>query len=327
VYGRRYAAMLSYDELCRHPAAFPSLTGMTRAEFDELLPRFSQAEADLRANSRTTRREGKPRERAAGAGRRYDNGPAGRLLMALTWLRVYPTYEVLGFFFALHKRNAQLNVIAALEVLDSLSDFPSGRPGPDRKKARSAAEVMAAFPAVRVIIDAKEQRINKPQGEERQKPYYSGKKKAHTIKTQVVVDTRGRIEAVSDSVPGSTHDLTLLVNSGVLGGGGLGLGEGEGAMMDKGYVGVDKHHPGVPVVLPFKKPREKELSDEQRGHNRSVARHRIVVEHVMAQLNRFTVLRQVFRGKRRERHSKITRVVAKVLNRRLAVTPLKTHAA
>jgi len=316
--------MLSYEELCRHPAAFPSLTGMTRAEFDELLARFRQAEADLRAKSDTTRRGGRARRRAPGAGRRYDNPACDRLLMALLWLRVYPTYEVLGFFFGLHKRNAQLNVLAALEVLGSLSDFPSDRPGPDRKKARSAAEVMAAFPQVRVIIDAKEQRINKPQGEAQQRPYYSGKKKAHTIKTQVVVDTRGRIEAISESVPGSTHDLTLLVNSGVLGGG---LGQSEGAMMDKGYVGVDKHHPGVPVVLPFKKPRGGELSEEQRGHNRCVSRHRIVVEHTIAQLNRFTVLRQVFRGKKRDRHSQVTRVVAKVVNRRLAVTPLKTHAA
>jgi hypothetical protein len=315
--------MLSYDELCRHPAAFPSLTGVTRAEFDELLARFRQAEADLRARSDTTRKDKKPRQRAAGAGRRYDNPACDRLLMALMWLRVYPTYEVLGFFFDLHKRNAQLNVLAALEALDALSDFPFGRPGPDRKKARTAAEVMAAFPQVRVIIDAKEQRINKPQGEERQKPYYSGKKKAHTVKTQVVVNTRGQIEAVSESVPGSTHDLTLLVGSGVMGG----LGQGEGAMTDKGYVGLDKHYPDVPLVMPYKKPRGGELSELQRGHNREVSRHRIVVEHTMAQLNRFTVLRQVFRGKRRERHSEVTRVVAKVVNRRLAVTPLKTHAA
>ena len=70
-----------------------------------------------------------------------------------------------------------------------------------RQEARSAAEVMAAFPAVRVIIDAKEQRVNKPQGERAQRPYYSGKEKPHAVKTQVVVDTRGRIEAVSDSAP------------------------------------------------------------------------------------------------------------------------------
>jgi hypothetical protein len=316
--------MLSYEELRRHPAAFPSLTGMTRPEFDDLLGRFTRAEADLRANSDTTRRGGTPRERAAGAGRRYGRGAADRLLMALMWLRVYPTYEVLGFFFGLHKRNAPLNVLAALGALDSPSDFPFDRPGADRKKARSAAEVMAAFPAVRVIIDAKEQRVNRPRGQEAQRPYYSGKKKAHTVKTQVVIDTRGRVESVSESVPGSTHDLTLLVGSGVL----TGLGEGEGVMADKGYAGLGKHlSPGVPLVIPYRKPRGGELSDEQRAFNREVSRHRIVVEHTMAQLNRFTVLRQVFRAKRRERHSQVTRVVAKGVNRRLAVTPLKSHAA
>jgi hypothetical protein len=315
--------MISYEELCRHPAAFPSLTGMTRGEFDTLLDRFRRAEADLRARSDRTRRDGKPRVHAPGAGHPHDHDDANRLLMALVWLRIYPTYEVLGFFFDLHKRNAQLNVRSVLAVLDSLDDFPFDRPGPDRPKLRTAAEVMGAFPQVRLIIDAKEQRINRPQGEERQKPYYSGKKKAHTVKTQVVVDTRGQIESVSDSVPGSTHDLTLLVGSGVLGG----LAQGEGAMMDKGYAGVDKHHPGVPLVLPHKKPRGRELSDEQKRRNREVARHRIVVEHTMAQLNRFTVLRQVFRGKRRERHGGVIRVVAKLVNQRLAVKPLKTYAA
>jgi DDE superfamily endonuclease len=315
--------MLSYDDLCRHPSAFPALTGLTRREFDALLGRFTRAEADLRAGSDRTRRDGSPRVRAPGAGRPHLHAAADRLLMALLWLRIYPTYEVLGFFFDLHKRNAQLNVRRALEVLDGLDDFPFDRPGKGRQKARSAAEVMAAFPQVRYLIDAKEQRVNKPQGEEKQRPYYSGKKKAHTVKTQVVVNPRGQIEAVSGSVPGSTHDLTLLVGSGVLDR----LGEGEGGMLDKGYLGVEKYRRGVPLVLPYKKPRGGELSEGQRGYNREVARHRIVVEHTMAQLNRFTVLRQVFRAKQRERHGGVTRVVAKLVNQRLAVKPLKTYAA
>ena len=76
---------------------------------------------------------------------------------------------------------------------------------------------MAAFPQVRVIIDGKEKRVNRPTGYEAQKPYYFGKKKAHTVKTQVVVDPCGRIEAVSNSVPGgANHDLPLLCGSGVL---------------------------------------------------------------------------------------------------------------
>jgi hypothetical protein len=65
--------------------------------------------------------------------------------MALVWLRVYPTYAVLGFFFGLHERNAQLDVRAALVALDSLDDFPFDRPTRERPKMRSAAEVMAAW--------------------------------------------------------------------------------------------------------------------------------------------------------------------------------------
>src|SRR5262245_62108699 len=49
--------------------------------------------------------------------------------MALIWLRVYPTYELLGFFFDLHKRNAQLNVRDVLATLETLDDFPFDRPG------------------------------------------------------------------------------------------------------------------------------------------------------------------------------------------------------
>ena len=317
--------MLNYDALCRHPDAFPSLTGLTRAEFDTLAAEFQAAERDARTDR-------PPPHAATGSPYAMPRAPATPITTtparACSWpwsgSAIYPTYEVLGFFFDLHKRNAQLNVRAALEVLDGLDDFPFDRPGRDRTKLRSAAEVMAAFPQVAVIIDAKEQRINRPKGYEAQKPYYSGKKKAHTLKTQVVVDPCGRIEAVSDSVPGgANHDLTLLRASGVLDR----LGEGEAAMMDKGYVGVKASHPDVPIVIPFKASRGHPLTEEQQASNRVVARHRIVVEHTMAQLNRFTVLRQVFRGQRRERHGGVVRVVAKLVNRRLHVKPLKTYAA
>jgi hypothetical protein len=315
--------VFAYETLIRYPSAFRSLTGMTPAEFDSLLSASLTAADRLRDASRTTR-TGQPRRRAAGAGHPHRHDSRHRLLMALIWLRVYPTYELLGFFFGLHKRNAQLNVRGALAVLDTIDDFPFDRPGRDRKKLGSLSEVMAAFPAVRVIIDSKEQRVHRPRGYDAQKPYYSGKKKAHTVKAQVVVDPCGRIESVSDSVPGgANHDLPLLRASGVL----EQLAEGEAAMMDKGYVGVKNYYPTVPVVIPFKARRNHPLTEEQKAYNRAVARCRIVVEHTMAQLDRFTVLRQVFRGQQRGRHGAVIRVVAKLVNRRLRVKPLKTYAA
>jgi len=313
----------TYETLIRHPGAFRSLTGMTPDAFAELLPAFRDAQARRQRQSRATR-QGRPRQRAAGAGHPHDHDDCHRLLMALIWLRIYPTYELLGFFFGLHKRNAQLNVRDVLAVLDTADDFPFDRPGPERDKLRSADQVMAAFPQVRVIIDSKEQRVHRPRGYDAQKPYYSGKKKAHTVKTQVVVDPCGHIEALGASVPGgANHDLPLLCGSGIL----EQLSDGEAAMMDKGYVGVKNYYAGVPVVLPFKATRNHPLTEEQKAYNREVARYRIVVEHTMAQLNRFTVLRQTFRGQQRGRHGQVLRVVGKLVNRRLRVKPLKTYAA
>ena len=137
---------------------------------------FAAAEQHRHRAAPRTRRARGPRRNAHGAGHPYRNDVRSRLLKALLWLRIYPIYEVLGFFFDLHKRNAQLNVRAALEVLDALATFPFYRPGRDRTKLRSPTEVMAAFPQVRAIIDAREQRINRPKGFEVQEPYYSGKK-------------------------------------------------------------------------------------------------------------------------------------------------------
>src|SRR5262245_52089238 len=101
--------MFVYATLTHYPSAFPSLTGMTPDEFDALLTVFCDAQARRQGCSRTTR-PGQPRQRAAGAGHPHDHDDRHRLLMALVWLRIYPTYELLGFFFDLHKRNAQLNV-------------------------------------------------------------------------------------------------------------------------------------------------------------------------------------------------------------------------
>src|SRR5262249_21715477 len=188
-----------------YPRAFRSLTGMTPAEFESLLNAFRTA-ADRLRHASGTPRTGQPRRRAAGAGHPHRHDSRHRLLMALVWLRVYPTYELLGFFFALHQRNAQRSARDALAVLATLADSPSDRPDRDRQKLGSLTAVMTAFPEVRVLIDSKEQRVNRPTGHDAQKPYYSGKKKAHTLKTQVVLCPWGRVQSGGDSGPAGAID-------------------------------------------------------------------------------------------------------------------------
>lgn len=312
--------MLTADAVARSPAVFPSLFGVTAAEFETLFADYLAARDRLRAASRTTRR-GTPRVRAAGGGDTPKLDDRTRLMVALFWLRIYPTYEVLGFFFGLHKTNARHTARAVLAVLRTLDEFPLDDPDPAaRRPVGSPADVMAAFPDVRLVIDGKEQRTQRPTGHAAQKPYYSGKKKAHTLKSQIGAAPNGRIESVSDSYPGSMHDLTVLRTTGVIDR----LPAGAGAMMDKGYVGVGKDHPDRPLVVPAKATRGHPLTDGQTAANRVIASHRIVVEHVMAQLNRFEVLTQTYRHARGE-HGQVVRAVAVLVNRRTAVTPLKTY--
>ena len=73
---------------------------------------------------------------------------------------------------------------------------------PDRKRPKKHLEDMLAhFPDLEFIVDATEQPIYRPKGKEAQKLYYSGKRKRHTIKTQLAVTPMGEIGDISESVP------------------------------------------------------------------------------------------------------------------------------
>jgi len=323
--------MITYESLAARPSAFASLSGLSLADFEALYQEFASAYVQDRQQSLT--RAGNPRRRAAGGGTPFSQDGRTRLLMALVFLRVYPTYEVLAFFFSLHKANAQRGVVDVLATLEAHTVFVCERPAEERKKLRSVQAVMDAFPDVRLVIDAKEQRVQRPGGDDdkgnsRQKPFYSGKKKAHTLKTQVAVAPDGSFQSVGKSVPGSVHDLTLLRRSDLL----HRLPKTEGVMLDKGYDGLqrldpkepDKNGPSHPYHLPHKARQGQPLTDEQKAFNAHLSRYRIVVEHSLAQMNQFQVLAQVFRHDH-DRHSGLTRIVAGLVNRRVAQRPLKTY--
>jgi len=319
--------MITYDTLRHRPAAFRSLTGHSVAAFDALFAEFAPAHQHRCQNATTTRREGRPRQRQLGAGPTFTHDLQTRLLMALIWLRIYPTFEVLGFLFSLNKTNVHASVADMLASLETLADFPFERPPAERKKLRSVAAVMDAFPEVRLVIDAKEQRIQRPKSskeDDRQKPYYSGKKKGHTLKTQIGVTPEGRIGAVSASVPGgATHDLTLLRQTRLV----EQLDpDDEAAMLDKGYVGICTDYPHHRLYLPFKARRNHPLTEEEKAYNRHLSSYRIVVEHTNAQLNQFQALAQLYRHARAG-HTRVVRAVAVLVDRRIRERPLKSYPA
>jgi len=323
--------MITCERVAARSSVLASLSGLNLADFEALYQEFAAHYAQDRQNSLT--RKGQPRRRAAGAGAKFSQDGRTRLLMALVWLRTYPTYEVLAFLFSLNKGNAQRSVVDVLATLEAHTVFVCERPAQERQKLRSVQALMDAFPDVRLVIDAKEQRIQRPGGSDEsgnshQKPFYSGKKKAHTLKTQVAVAPDGSFQSVGKSVPGSVHALTLLRQSDLL----HRLPRAEGVMLDKGYDGLqrldpkapDKNGPPHPYHLPHKARRNRPLTEEQKAFNAHLSSYRIVVEHSLAQMNQFQVLAQVFRHAR-ERHSGLTRVVAGLVNRRQRNRPLKSY--
>src|SRR5262245_30854501 len=76
------AVMITYEYLGRRPSAFRSLTGYSSDQFDALFVEFAPAHEQRRQTAPTTRREGKPRACAVGAGGQppIPSHPATRLL-------------------------------------------------------------------------------------------------------------------------------------------------------------------------------------------------------------------------------------------------------
>ena len=329
--------MITYTNIARRPSVCPSLIGMSLTAFDTLYHDFECAHQQRLAQTDRTRRNQLPRQRAIGAGRRHTYALRDRLLMALFWLKVYTTYEVIGFLFSLNKTNAEDNIKSVLATLEAMTTFTLERADAQHKKHRSVAAVMDAFPDVRLVIDAKEQRILRPKNNKDaqgnlndiQKPFYSGKKKCHTLKNEIGVAPDGAIDVLSESVPGgANHDLTLCRKTKILDKllpvDPQDAAAHQAAMTDKGYDGLRKDYPNHRIYQPYKARRGHPLTQEQKDYNRHLSSYRIVVEHTNAQLNKFAVLSQVYRHAR-ENHTQTVRVVAGLVNRQIAVTPLKSY--
>jgi hypothetical protein len=305
--------MTVYERLSRRPTVFRALTGLSINEFETLYEQTASA-IESYEESRLSQRK---RKREIGAGSQHTHDARNRLLMGMIWLRQYPTYEVLGFIFDLHKSNICRNLKGVLAVLrEQLGDAISWPDAARRKQKMD--QFMEEFAEVAAIVDATEQATQRPQDEEAQKKHYSGKKKRHTLKTQIVVGPDGEMMDVSETVPGSQHDKKLYDESDV----GDQLDEDEAMMGDSGFQGIQKDHK---AVLPDKKPKGGELTDAQKKRNHRISRKRIVVENTIAQLKTFRVLYHVYRHAR-EAYNDFFRIVAALVNRRMRRRPLRTAA-
>ena len=90
---------LLYKDIKNSPSVLLSLTGLTKTEFESLLPLFEKAEEEYIGE---TYIKGKERERAPGAGRKPKLGtPGDRLFFILFYLKTCPLRQVTAVLFGM----------------------------------------------------------------------------------------------------------------------------------------------------------------------------------------------------------------------------------
>jgi len=259
--------ILSETRLREVPAAFRAMTGMQIEEFDglarDLVPTVAAAEE--------TRRSRRKRRRAVGGGHPFALSFRAQLLLTVVWLRVYPTSPVLGFLFGVSHPTVLRTIARVLPILEQAGRDTMRLPGHGergRRSRRDLPDLLAAIPELAVIVDSFEQRVQRPRDQEEADRYYSGKKKQHTLKTQVAIAAdSGKVVDVPDSVCGPTGDLTLLKASGLLGR----VAPDVGVLGDLAYVGMAPLHPAGLGFTPRRKPREQPRPPEDIVYNTAFA--------------------------------------------------------
>jgi IS5 family transposase len=302
--------MLSYQTVKAKPAVFKSLTGVTSNEFDELLDKVSPVWVELE-QQRLRRAE---RQRAIGGGSEYKLALQERLLMTLIWLRLYLSTEALGFFFGVSKSTASRNTRNLLPALRQVGEATLGWPEPPKRgQGKSVAQALQSCPDLYAFVDATEQAVQRPHQEASQKIHYSGKKKRHTRKTQIIVNEHGQIRDVSSSSPGSVHDLKHFRQSGAK----KRIPKETTVGGDAGYDGLGNDLSDHSVITPFKARRNQPLSQEQKLLNQEFSTARMVVENTLCQLKHFKVLAERFRHSL-DRYDETFRAVVAIVNPRIA---------
>ena len=280
--------MTSYQELIKKPRVFKSITGLGVDEFDQLFEKLVPVWMEHEHH----RLDRPDRKRAIGGGRKYTLQLRDRVVMVTCWLRLYLNTEAMGFFFGVHKSTVSRNCRRLLKVLRSLGEETLGWSEPPRRgQGKSVEEALREYPDLLAILDTTEQRVQRPGDDDDQKRHYSGKKKAHTRKTAIVVNERGRIRNVSPSTPGSTHDLRHVVESQVV----HEVPQEVTVIGDAAFEGLQNYYPERSVGTPHQARRNHPLTADQKLANREFSSQRIIVENTLSHMKHFKVLAERFR--------------------------------
>ncbi|WP_414573200.1 transposase [Nostoc sp. CCY 9925] len=226
----------------------------------------------------------KIRINAAGGGRKELLSIQEQICLCLFYLRQMPTFQVLGMLFGVSKTEANdtfhywipiLRDVLPASLLEQVSNNESD--------LLFVQEVLTNF---RLLVDSLEQPIYRHSDQKEQQLYFSGKKRQHTLKNQMIGMPEGKdIVEVEVGVPGPTADIKLFRKSQTK------FDKSQPFSGDKGFQG------GENITTPHKKKPKRELTQQQKDENKALSSNRIFIEHLIRLLKIFRIASQRFRLK------------------------------
>jgi len=268
---------LSYQSIAKHPKCFQKLTGLSVQEFAEMVDKVRPAYLKWEDKKKAS---GRP----SGFASLED-----KLLCMMMYYRTYMTHTFLGYLFNVHNAN----VCRMFKVLESMVAKVI-----HIKKDRTLTQdkVMA------ILADVTEVSTQRPK--KKQKNKYSGKKKRHTLKSELGMREDGKIIHVSKVYGGRTHDFTIRKNE-------RPFCRDSVKVVDSGFQGLQKREQNV--WLPFKGTKKKPLTKEQKAHNKALAQLRIKIENKIGEMKVFKMLSERYRNFQKKLHMRFN-IIAGLVN-------------
>jgi hypothetical protein len=266
-----------YSTAITNPRQFLSLTSLSPEEFLGLVPLF---EIEYDNWSKHYQFDGRPRTN------RYSPRQGS----------ILPTYEEKLFFGLVYLKNNPLQSYHAasfkmqqdmcskwLKVLLPIIEKVL-------KPYEAKRQVQQLIPHLSenetLIADCTERTVQRSSSD--QEHFYSGKKKRHTIKNLLLVNMLGIVTFLGATVEGKKHDKAVADEQG------LANLEQITMLLDLGFQGLEVDS-STQKIMPHKKPRNKELSDQKRQENYIVSSVRIKVEHSIGGIKRLRIVKDTVR--------------------------------
>jgi hypothetical protein len=174
-------------------------TGLNREAFEELCLSFSIA------LHKATAATDKPRKRAPGGGRMARlQRVEDKLFFILFYFKCYPTFDLAGMLFDLHRSRAHRWMLRLQPLLETALGKKMVLP---ERQINSIEEFIIRFPGVpQVSMDEIKRPLLPPKDPSLQRSHYSGKKKRHTDKQFVITDENKQVMWLSRAREGLHHD-------------------------------------------------------------------------------------------------------------------------